>query len=105
MEDSDEKTELVSRLLERCNIESVHLNVKTSDKYRRKFWPPYYWVFPSQPKGVEQRNTALEWLRRQYQHHNARGVVYFADDDNKYDLRVFHEVSAICIIRILHKQY
>ncbi len=94
VEDSNEKTKLVSGLLERCNIKSVHLNVRTSYKYRHKRWSPYSWLFPAIPKGVEQRNVALEWLRKQRTLINASGVVYFADDDNKYDVRVFQKVSA-----------
>ena len=43
-------------------------------------------------RGVNQRNAGLWWLRRHYSLENASGVVYFMDDDNKYDLRVFHEV-------------
>ena len=42
------------------------------------------------PRGVVSRNTGLDWVRR-----NANdGVVYFADDDNTYDIRLFSEVSA-----------
>ena len=32
---------------------------------------------------------ALSWLRQ----HGGQGVLYFADDDNTYDIRLFHEVS------------
>ena len=44
--------------------------------------------------GVLQRNEALYWLRE-----NARlkggivdGVIFFADDDNSYDIRIFEEM-------------
>lgn len=41
------------------------------------------------PRGVSNRNRGLQWLRA-----NATGgVFYFADDDNSYDLEIFHEVS------------
>lgn len=43
------------------------------------------------PRGVSNRKKGLEWLRE-----NAKtGVFYFADDDNTYDLDLFHEVSEI----------
>ena len=44
---------------------------------------------------MEQRNTGLKWLREQQT--DCSGVVYFADDDNKFDLRVFAEVRAVYV--------
>ncbi|CAG0886563.1 unnamed protein product [Cyprideis torosa] len=38
--------------------------------------------------GVNQRNTALEWIRKNVE----SGILYFADDDNTYDVEVFHEM-------------
>ena len=49
-------------------------------------------------RGVSNRNKGMEWLRENYV--DTRGVVYFADDDNTYDLRLFGEVSTL-----LHTQY
>lgn len=44
------------------------------------------WKLP--PDGVPGRRAALVWIRK-----NAKtGVVYFADDDNTYDYRIFEEV-------------
>lgn len=40
------------------------------------------------PKGVSNRNGAIAWLRQ----HAREGVLYMADDDNTYDLRIFKEV-------------
>lgn len=43
------------------------------------------------PRGVSNRNRGLQWIRA-----NATdGVLYFADDDNTYDLDIFEEVSDI----------
>ncbi len=42
-------------------------------------------------RGVSNRNKGLDWVRENYV--DTRGVVYFADDDNTYDLRLFDEVS------------
>ena len=45
------------------------------------------------PKGVSNRNKGLEWILK-FGVDDA--VAYFADDDNTYDLRLFHEVSILC---------
>ena len=42
-------------------------------------------------RGVSNRNRGLQWIRENYV--DTRGVIYFADDDNTYDLRLFDEVS------------
>lgn len=68
-------------------VKSVHLNVKTSRVYRAL-----------RSRGVEQRNTGLDWIRThcvtpKTKPECLRGVLYFMDDDNKYDLRLFEEVS------------
>ncbi len=41
------------------------------------------------PRGVVQRNEGLGWIR---DHARGDGVVYFADDDNTYDIRLFEEM-------------
>lgn len=43
------------------------------------------------PKGVANRNGAMKWLRC----HATKGVMYMADDDNTYDMRIFHEVCLL----------
>lgn len=40
------------------------------------------------PRGVSNRNRGLEWIRS----NASEGVLYFADDDNTYDLDIFEEV-------------
>ena len=44
------------------------------------------------PRGVAGRNTALRWI---VENAEDEGVIYFADDDNAYDLRLFQEVELI----------
>ena len=89
IEDSEKPTELVSRLIERCNVKIVHLAVPTSSIYKQKKGGPR----ENKPRGVEQRNAGLHWLRDSYSLDNCSGVFYFGDDDNKYDLRLFEDVS------------
>lgn len=50
------------------------------------------------PRGVEQRNEGLRWLRENGRGDNQQGVVYFADDDNTYSLQIFEEVGVgVCL--------
>lgn len=42
----------------------------------------------ARPKGVANRNGGMEWIRA----HATEGVLYFADDDNTYDIQIFEEV-------------
>lgn len=42
----------------------------------------------AKPRGVSNRNRGLQWIRA----NATRGVFYFADDDNTYDIELFNEV-------------
>ena len=97
IEDSKHKTRLVTDLLARCMSESVHLNEPTSDKYKTSLPWPLYRMFGT-VRGVEQRNAGLRWLREHLHPHNSSGVVYFIDDDNKVDARLFTEVRCVSSI-------
>lgn len=49
----------------------------------------------AEQRGVEQRNAGLQWARNYCKKNcgsNCSGVIYFMDDDNKYDLRLFQQV-------------
>ena len=84
VEDSSFKSSHVSNILRRCHVNSVHLNAVTSRESKR-----------AAQRGVEQRNAGLDWARnycQEYCNNNCSGVVYFMDDDNKYDLRLFSQV-------------
>ena len=78
VEDSERKTQLVTNFLKECKLPYTHLNVfkPTDDFYHER--------------GVAQRNAGLRWIRENIK--TDGGVVYFADDDNTYDLRLFEEV-------------
>ena len=45
----------------------------------------------AKPRGVANRNRGLEWVMQK----SDDGVVYFADDDNTYDIRLFEEVGRL----------
>ena len=84
VEDSHVKTALVKNVLQQCKVNSVHLNAVTSAESKR-----------AAQRGVEQRNTGLDWARRYCRENcmnKCNGVLYFMDDDNKYDLRLFQQV-------------
>lgn len=91
IEDSPKKTVKIKKFLEYSQIEYVHLNEETTGdliiKSNEKPW--------SKPRGILQRNKALEWLRENSDKINLNGVVYFADDDNTYDLRLFEEIRHV----------
>lgn len=88
VEDSPVKTQLVSELLAQSKIRFTHLHAETPKEHKHKENDPN-WL---KPRGVEQRNLALQWLRENRELSD-EGVVYFADDDNTYSFRLFDEVS------------
>ncbi|KAM9133943.1 galactosylgalactosylxylosylprotein 3-beta-glucuronosyltransferase 3 isoform 5-T5 [Pangshura tecta] len=87
VEDSPVKTQLVSELLAQSGLRFTHLHTETPKEHKLKESDPN-WL---KPRGVEQRNLALQWLRENREL-SEEGVVYFADDDNTYSLRLFDEI-------------
>ncbi|XP_023696246.1 galactosylgalactosylxylosylprotein 3-beta-glucuronosyltransferase 2 [Paramormyrops kingsleyae] len=81
VEDSNVRTELVSRFLARSGLSYTHLHVLTPRRYKRT----------GMPRATEQRNAALGWLRL-HRSPQDPGVVFFADDDNTYSLELFEEM-------------
>ncbi|XP_055345486.1 galactosylgalactosylxylosylprotein 3-beta-glucuronosyltransferase 3-like [Paramacrobiotus metropolitanus] len=92
VEDAPRKSDLVAHLLQKSGLVFTHLNVETPAEMRvdvkkgEKKW--------SKPRGVLQRNAGLEWVRGSVPA-DTRAVVYFADDDNTYDVELFREMAAI----------
>nr|BAE24380.1 unnamed protein product [Mus musculus] len=98
VEDAESPTPLVSGLLAASGLLFTHLAVLTPKAQRLREGEPG-WV---RPRGVEQRNKALDWLRgkggavggeKDPPPPGTQGVVYFADDDNTYSRELFKEVS------------
>lgn len=83
------RSSLVARLLQRSGLSFTHLSTPTPPEYKLQSSQPHWML----PRGVLQRNAGLTWLRNYLEtSQQDRGVLYFADDDNTYDLRIFEEV-------------
>ncbi|KAL3105653.1 hypothetical protein niasHT_029069 [Heterodera trifolii] len=80
----------IDQLVARLGIDAVHLCAETPEKWRLRLDDPH-WKYP---KGVLQRNAALRWLRKNVAHQHV-GAVYFGDDDNTYDWRLFDEIRLL----------
>ena len=87
VEDSDQKTKLVTNFLANSGIHYTQLNINTDINYKLKANDPN-WL---QPRGVDQRNLGLKWIRHNV-NPSTSGVVYFLDDDNTYSLKMFEEM-------------
>uniref|UniRef100_A0A0K8UEX8 Galactosylgalactosylxylosylprotein 3-beta-glucuronosyltransferase n=1 Tax=Bactrocera latifrons TaxID=174628 RepID=A0A0K8UEX8_BACLA len=51
--------------------------------------PEFYRKKKPMPRGVANRRAAIQWLR---QRNISNGILYFGDDDNTYDLKLFSEI-------------
>ena len=91
IEDSEKKTALVKTLLVKSGIKPTHLAKRTREKWRLKEWE----ISRKIPIVVDQRNFGLSWIRRNVKPGKTKGVVYFADDDNTVDTRLFEQVSVL----------
>ncbi|XP_066438803.1 galactosylgalactosylxylosylprotein 3-beta-glucuronosyltransferase 3 isoform X2 [Eleutherodactylus coqui] len=87
VEDAAERTTLVADLLAKSELQYTHLHMLTPPPMKLKDSDPN-WL---KPRGVEQRNEALRWLRENRSAKD-QGVVYFADDDNTYSINIFKEM-------------
>uniref|UniRef100_A0A914N2T0 Galactosylgalactosylxylosylprotein 3-beta-glucuronosyltransferase n=1 Tax=Meloidogyne incognita TaxID=6306 RepID=A0A914N2T0_MELIC len=90
VEDAQLPSKFIDDLFNRLKIKGVHLVKQTPADKKLKFSDPR-WKFP---RGVEQRNSALFWIRNNLNSWK-RGIVYFGDDDNTYDWRLFDEMRKI----------
>lgn len=87
VEDAEIRTPLVTNLLAQSGLSYTHLNAETPKEWKLLLEDPQW----KKPRGVKQRNAALQWLRN---HADPRkpAVVFFADDDNTYSLELFEEM-------------
>uniref|UniRef100_A0A8D8P5Z3 Galactosylgalactosylxylosylprotein 3-beta-glucuronosyltransferase n=1 Tax=Culex pipiens TaxID=7175 RepID=A0A8D8P5Z3_CULPI len=82
VEDAESRTESVTRLLHQIDVPFVHLTAPMPAKYRK---------LKVKPRGVSNRNRGLQWIRS----NATEGVLYFADDDNTYNLQIFEQMRHI----------
>ncbi|KYM77812.1 Galactosylgalactosylxylosylprotein 3-beta-glucuronosyltransferase P [Atta colombica] len=80
IEDATVATKQVTTLLERTGLKFDHLIAPMPEKYKLKKG--------AKPRGVSNRNRGLQWIRT----NATKGVFYFADDDNTYDIELFNEI-------------
>ena len=85
VEDGDKLSQDVEDILNWCSVNSTYLSYKTPPDRKGK-----------RGTGADQRNYAMQWLREHYKVGQQPGVVYFGDDDNTYDIRLFEEVGRVC---------
>ncbi|XP_049772457.1 galactosylgalactosylxylosylprotein 3-beta-glucuronosyltransferase P-like [Schistocerca cancellata] len=82
IEDAARTTPAVGELLASTGVRYDHLVAPMPEECN---------ILPGvKPRGVPQRNRGLQWIRA----NASRGVLYFADDDNSYDIRLFEEVRS-----------
>ncbi|KAK6109695.1 Glycosyltransferase 43 family protein [Brugia pahangi] len=80
IEDGNNKVKAVEKLLNRTTLPYIYLPAKTPPGYPRRGW--------------YQRTMALQYLRNNsnlISDKSTKSVVYFADDDNSYDIRLFND--------------
>ncbi|XP_071521329.1 galactosylgalactosylxylosylprotein 3-beta-glucuronosyltransferase 2-like isoform X2 [Panulirus ornatus] len=78
VEDAVAPTRRVLAFLDSCSVPHTYLLGTASRRYKGA----------NKPRGVSNRNAGLKWLKV----HAKEGVIYFADDDNTYDYRIFQEI-------------
>ncbi|VDO13644.1 unnamed protein product [Rodentolepis nana] len=88
VDDVDFQSADLEVFLRKCGVPFTLLSERT---------PPDQVLPPGQPRwryprGVVQRNRGLQWLRDNLRLGVNKGVVYIADDDNTYSLRLFDEI-------------
>jgi len=91
VEDSNNRTDLVCKLLLKSGLTFTHLNIPTPSYMKldpaKKHYKPH--------RGLEQRNVALKWIRENVNITKTKGAVYFMDDDNTYHIKLFDEIRKI----------
>ncbi|XP_037718678.1 galactosylgalactosylxylosylprotein 3-beta-glucuronosyltransferase P isoform X1 [Drosophila subpulchrella] len=80
IEDANATNPLVGHTLDRIGVPYEYMVAPMPEKYKQ--------TKRAKPRGVSNRNRGLEYLRQ----HATEGVLYFADDDNTYDISIFEQM-------------
>jgi len=89
VEDAASKSDVVAEFLSSNSLPFTHLCVATPEAMKLKSKDPHW----SKPRGVQQRNRGIQWLRDN-RGEETGGVVYFADDDNTYTPELFEAIRS-----------
>ncbi|CAF3850169.1 unnamed protein product [Rotaria magnacalcarata] len=95
VEDESQRTGRLHRLLQSFNLPFIHLNIATPD-YLKPTKNQSTW---RRPRGMHQKNIALQWVRENTST-NEDALVYFADDDNTYHWKLFQEIRKIQLVGV-----
>ena len=82
-EDSESCSDLVGDLLQKFKMPYAHLMSPMPKMYLKEKY---------KPRGVASRRAGMEWILKNHDQSKNDGVIYFADDDNTYDLKLFDEI-------------
>ncbi|XP_071535272.1 galactosylgalactosylxylosylprotein 3-beta-glucuronosyltransferase P-like isoform X2 [Panulirus ornatus] len=80
-EDANTTNPEMVKYLQFTGIPYTYLLTPMPEEYKKRTGVP-------KPRGVANRNGGMDWIRM----HATEGVMYFADDDNTYDIRIFEEM-------------
>lgn len=89
-EDATAPSDVVSEILQRTGLPFVHVLGPRPVTHQDK----------RSGRGVSNRLRGLKWLRENLSNTKTEGVIYFADDDNSYDVRVFKEMKETKIVSV-----
>lgn len=94
VEDSETKKPRLMRFIDKLKTEFNFKSITHLNEPTRQYSQADQRLSRYRPKGVRQRNKALDWLRDNIDSLDKRGIVYFADDDNTYDIELFQEMRS-----------
>uniref|UniRef100_B4N5C9 Galactosylgalactosylxylosylprotein 3-beta-glucuronosyltransferase n=1 Tax=Drosophila willistoni TaxID=7260 RepID=B4N5C9_DROWI len=83
IEDANKTNPLVAHTLDRIGVPYEYLVAPMPEEYKA--------TKRAKPRGVSNRNRGLDYLRA----NASEGVLYFADDDNTYDISIFEQMRYI----------
>lgn len=90
IEDGNTTVPAVERILQRSHIPYVYFYTTTKPGFPRLLFEfTYFTIILEFRRGWTHRNMGLEYIRKNYRNYKRNAVVYFADDDNSYDIRLF----------------